>query len=254
MKDFLKFLKDVFWHWQSWAGGSGFGGAVVVAVNMYERLTGHTMAKRMYVTIFIIVFLFGAFYMAWLDQYRARIAAETGKAEVEKKIEELNTPKLSGRFEGIFGAPLGNQGEDCLLTILAAIQNVGAPSIARLAKLSVMTADGKEISGQSVPIPKELHLYQSGGTYGPHVDFTADDSLVKKVNSQPIPTGGQLSGFLQVIVKGITRAQVFTSGTKIRLAFEDVKGNAGSIEHTMSGTKNDLVDLEKMAEQTKKRR
>ncbi len=67
--DLLSFLSAVFWRWQSWAGGSGTGGAVVVIVGLYERLSGHHLSKRTYVGIFVAAFLLCAFFLAWRDEH-----------------------------------------------------------------------------------------------------------------------------------------------------------------------------------------
>ena len=92
--DLGRFLNAVFWHWQSWLGGSGFGGAIVVGVYVYQEITGRVMSKRMYIAIFMVAFLFAAFFAAWRDQYHATITAE-------QKYKELTTPIIKGGIEAI---------------------------------------------------------------------------------------------------------------------------------------------------------
>lgn len=91
MKEFGLFLKAVFWRWQSWAGGSGIGGAIVVLLAIWDRLIPqHPVSNRMYVAITIIGFLTGAFFLAWRDQYRARIAAEQVPTELTLNILDFH--------------------------------------------------------------------------------------------------------------------------------------------------------------------
>jgi hypothetical protein len=93
MKEFALFLKAVFWRWQSWAGGSGIGGAIVVLMALWDKLVPqHAIANRTYVVVTIIGFLFGAFFLAWRDQYRAKIRSN---AEIEQLTWPTDRPKLS---------------------------------------------------------------------------------------------------------------------------------------------------------------
>ena len=71
MAEFIEFLTAVFWRWQSWAGGSGLGGAVVVIVNIYERLTGQAISKQIYIAIFLVAFLRGPGLDAAAERPRA---------------------------------------------------------------------------------------------------------------------------------------------------------------------------------------
>ena len=85
--DFVDFIVAVFWRWQSWAGGSGFGGAVVVFITLYQQLSGRTMPKRVYIAIVVVGFLVGAFFMAWRDQYHAALGARA-------QLRDLTEPQL----------------------------------------------------------------------------------------------------------------------------------------------------------------
>src|SRR6266849_6000734 len=75
MAEVLQFLRSIFWRWQGWTGGSGVGGAVVVFITIWQQL-GHTISRGMYISIVVTGFLIGACFLAWRDQYRARLKAE----------------------------------------------------------------------------------------------------------------------------------------------------------------------------------
>lgn len=76
LRDLGGFLAAVFGQWQSWASGGGAGGVVVLVVNLGERLTGKSLSRRIYIVVFVGVFLAGAMFMAWREQlHRAEAAA-----------------------------------------------------------------------------------------------------------------------------------------------------------------------------------
>ncbi len=151
MSDFGEFVSAVFWHWQRWAGGSGFGGALMVFLALYERFTGRTMGKRVYISVFIIGFLFLSFYMAWRDQYHATQTAEA-------KFKELTQPKLSADFNVIIG-PAGKTGDSSLLTIDGAVKNEGAPSVIYEFGVAVKLKDGAIIPGRILLMPAGRNLF-----------------------------------------------------------------------------------------------
>lgn len=77
MREFLEFVHSVFWHWQSWVGGSGAGGAIVVFLVLYEKFMDKKVSKQLYGLIVLVTFVIGASFVAWRDEYRGRVAAET---------------------------------------------------------------------------------------------------------------------------------------------------------------------------------
>ena len=74
---FGRWLRAVFWRWQNWAGGAGVGGAGGVFINLWERITGKTMDKSLYLEVFLGLFLIGAFFLAWRDEHIKRLQAES---------------------------------------------------------------------------------------------------------------------------------------------------------------------------------
>ena len=70
LADLTHFLRAVFWRWQSWAGGSGVGGAVVVLIGLWERSFNRSITTPVYIAIIVGAFLVGAVFTAWRDQYR----------------------------------------------------------------------------------------------------------------------------------------------------------------------------------------
>jgi hypothetical protein len=226
MSDFWQFVIAVFWHWQSWAGGSGAGGAVVVLVAIYERLSGHTLSKRMYVSIFIFIFLVGAFFVAWREQYQAVQAAKGETQKVEKKLGELTNPGLVLHIDQL---GIGDSAEiPTLLRVLivANLTNVGAPSIAESWELLVVLPDGsKHGPFPTVFIdPKAPIVFRN-----PNFKLSPADALYNKT-MQPIQKGDKKRGVLIFPLFGLERKVVEKTGTEFILSAKDVNDKLVSTE------------------------
>jgi hypothetical protein len=236
MSDFWEFITAVFWHWQSWIGGSGAGGAVVVCVAIYERLSGHVMGKRMYASIFIIVFLLGAFFVAWRDQYHARIAAE-------QRLNELTMPNLQGYIaDPVAFAPAGDKKENTLTTLVATIKNTGAPTSVQIGRIYLQTVSGETLEGELVPPPqRELILSDDNGKT--ILRFQYADYLPRKVSEQPIPTNGTPQGFMIVLFHA-PRERVAQKGNQVCFDFYDINGKQLTACKNLSGKDKPPVRLE----------
>lgn len=223
MSDFWKFVVAVFWHWQSWAGGSGAGGAVVVFVAVYERLSGHNIGKRMYVSIFIVVFLIGSFFVAWRDQYHSAIEATQRFDELSKPQFEITNGSVS--MLEITGMA-GNEKLDytCFFTTVT-IFNRGAPSIVKAWKLTVKFPDGRELKGDPlVPLPslQELVLNSPNGAA---MHFPMTDLMFRKARENPIPKGGDVEGFVLFTFSPAGLYQTLSvPGTEFTLTASDISG------------------------------
>ena len=122
-KDLFDFLLNVFSNWESWLCGGSFGGAVLIVINFYERLSGRVISKRLYLSVVVHLFLLGAVFMAWWQKSDALIAMQGELA----KANDAATPKLAGRLEQV---AIGQQGGENVLLIMLSITNSGAPSVA----------------------------------------------------------------------------------------------------------------------------
>ena len=218
--DLGRFLNAVFWHWQSWLGGSGFGGAIVVGVYVYQELTGRTMPKRMYVALFIVAFLFAAFFAAWRDQYHATSEAERKVTEMEQKFEKLTTPIISGNIQEVKLARGGPQGLDSLMIMSVLVINTGAPTALNVISVTVK-ANGKESVAEPILLPLEgLTVLDSSGGKRYYPRFNV---LPLKL-STPIPTRGQATGFLPLFIPGISVEDTNFPGSIVELKLSDVEG------------------------------
>ncbi len=222
MSDFWKFLVAVFWHWQTWLGGSGGGGAIVVLVALYQTLWGKTMPKRMYIIIFIGGFLFFAFFMAWRDQYHAVAAANAETQKLQKELERLTKPKLSAKLNQYL---IGNTKEGCEFFLDLTIKNSGAPSAAtgwafsaRLGEISI------DKIGPST-IVDGFTIHDDGKIVAKfHGDFRLEDRTSRSAVQQGLPVGG----WLRFIVPGISADKLMAA--QKTLYFNDVDEHTYSVD------------------------
>jgi hypothetical protein len=225
MSDFWQFVIAVFWHWQSWAGGSGAGGAVVVLVAISERLSGRTMSRRMYVSLFIFVFLVGAFFVAWRDQYQAVQAAKEQTQKAEKKLEELTKPGLALHIDEL---GIGDNAKIPYIgaLITANLTNNGAPSIAESWELLVILPDGsKHGPFPTVFINPKVPIVN----HHPEFKISSADALYNKT-MQPIQRGDKKRGVLIFPLFGLERKVVEKTGTKFILSAKDANDKLVSAE------------------------
>jgi hypothetical protein len=122
ISDIGAFLASVFWHWQAWAGGTGVGGAVVVGIAIFEHLTGSNMGKRMYISIIVCAFLFGAFFMAWRDEHRKSLDL---KAQLKAKLDSPEFKLLDGT--SVWWGPR-DRDHRLMMIVAVAISNPQRPS------------------------------------------------------------------------------------------------------------------------------
>ncbi len=226
--DFIAFLVAVFGRWQHWASGGGIGGAVLLLLYFYERMSGIAMPKRMYAALVIGAFLFAAFFTAWRDQYHTALAAMQRVAEIETE----KSPDLKGEIGIVAVAPAGPKNSNSIVTLFATIKNTGAPSIADSMLVTIKMTNGRKVQLTPLGVPrKELTL--SGKPNEPNVVFQREDYLPEKAISNPIPTGGAVQGFVWGVALGAEQREVINKGTIIVISFKDIQGNDRSIVKVM---------------------
>jgi hypothetical protein len=202
MSDFWQFILAVFWRWQGWLGGSGFGGAIVVLVSLYERLSGRAMSKRMYVTFFVIAFLFGAFFMAWRDQLHAAIEANKKLDEEKPKFVLDINATLEGDVPEIGGATM---------FINLVLKNFGSPSPAYGWKLSVTAPSISLDRAAPTLIPDGFEVRRGSGKV--IARFHQNNRLEEKALI-PIQRNTFVSGWLRFSFPGVKAEQLKEGSVK----------------------------------------
>jgi hypothetical protein len=173
-------------------------------------------------------------------------------SELQKKLDALTVPKLAGKIQEVNAAPLGKNDVDCLVTIVADISNSGAPSVARAMSLTIVLNSGKTVEGHLTPPPVGVTtLYSGKAKASPAETFPEADFLPRKALDHPIPTGGEAVGFLQFVVQGATRNQVFEKGVTVRLSFKDFMGKESVAEYVLTGQHKPYVVYQEPADNRK---
>jgi hypothetical protein len=204
--DFLTFLVDVFSHWQSWASGGGFVGAAVVILGLWERVTGRSMGKRMYLSIFLGVFLLGAFFMAWRGQYQ----------ELKALQEKMKSPEFEG-VVGILGTGTWGPGEQDTLVFagLTIVNPLGPPSGIWNWQMTIELADSTIIAGEAPLLPtQDIALGDQGFV------ISLSDYLGKKT-TQPIPAGGVVQGWLWSVFRNTSGKRLYDDKATLIVSFSD---------------------------------
>lgn len=216
MTDFLIWLGEVFGHWQNWLSGGGLGGAVLLLLYLWERLTGRTMNKQIYAAIAIAAFLFAAFFMAWRDQYHATQNANEKLAATEASLTAKDTerpkPELIGEVEQTLWV---DAKPNTVFFGLLRIRNVGAlPSIADGFHLK---ANSLNIDQAPTVFPKAIKVNNLQKQRV--AEFRPDNDLTTRIMN-PIAPGSVLRGWLYFSIPNIDTEKMLAAEKQIQ--FVDV--------------------------------
>lgn len=153
-----------------------------------------------------------------------------------QKVRQLEKDKIKPQFSASFGSFIvapANQGS--IVGITAHITNTGAPSIVKNIELAI-EINGKLVQGQFVPFESEGTKF-AGDIEGSPVVATVkpEDYLVRNCSSQPIVTGGGITGFHIVFLPNINCDDVVKEGTTVIFSFQDVAGARYEFKKVMSG-------------------
>jgi hypothetical protein len=245
MSEFLSFIAAVLSYWQAYLTG----GIVTGAVGLFERLTRFRLTRRAYVTLFVGVFLFVSFFLAWRDQHKAvqeqANLVETLRQElgsVKKELDETkhtlayereqNTPKLIGTID-LFAVGDSPDINAAQVFVLLRVRNVGAPSIVEGYTLHVKS---KDLDLQSRPffIPENWTAHSNTL----EVHFTRDMVFEDKA-AKPIERGGRIAGWLRYVFEGMKAEHLHRIGTVYTLDFTDVLGNPYTATYTVDKEASD---------------
>jgi hypothetical protein len=205
ISDFSSFLSDVFWHWQSWAGGSGLGGAVIVIISLWERATGRAMGKNMYLSIVVGAFLFGAFFMAWRGVY-------CKLCELQKR---LKSPKFTGAINALFWGSDSN-GNLVVVADCQILNPFGPSSAAIQWEMTIELTGGQIVRGTSPMLPDKDWVLPLGGDGKGSISLMLAKHL-PSVARFPISAGGSAMGWFLSSFQNILGSE----GGTISVSFED---------------------------------
>jgi hypothetical protein len=205
----------------------------VIIISFAEKWWGWTMPNPLYFFIIIFVFIFIASFMVWKDEQQKRIDLENQlKNERDNKV-----PKLFSDFDVFAVAPAGENGIDSIVTILPTIRNTGAPSIVTNIGITIKR-NNLEIKGKDVILSRGDIRLEGDGL---KLALKEEDNFSKKGISNPIPTGGALSGWHVVLVRNITSEKIHDKNTIIIFSYKDVVGKIYTQEKTMNYTTEKLI-------------
>jgi hypothetical protein len=218
MRKFFKFVNAVRGHWEAIALG-GMGTIVVGFSPTFLRWIGDALAWSQLKTIDSIpatvlwgiglIGIFCACFLAWRDQYTARVDALV-------KIRELSEPQLQGSIEQIaWGTNAGALNIFLNLTI----SNLGAPSI----------VDNYDVSLVATGRQHRLRIYvinidcEMGGFV-----IHPQDQIYDKTMTTPLVSGMRVRGWLRAMpspddAEAITSATLSVPGTQVVVSFGDIR-------------------------------
>jgi hypothetical protein len=154
--------------------------------------------------------------------------------ELEKQLKNAE-PNLTADFNVSAVAPAGENDEDAIVAISAHITNTGGPSIVK--NIGVLVERGeKSLQGQFITLDYRGSQFQEIVDGQPVVHTVKfEDHLVRNCSSQPIVTGGGITGAHVVLVPNINSNDIYQEGTVVIFSFQDVYGKRYEFKQTMSG-------------------
>ncbi len=195
------------------------------------------LRPRVYVLIFVVGFLFMAFFSAWRERLNAARKANEDNASLRTQLEtalQQSEPKLDGHIYAAWLSELDENSVEVLL--LLTVRNQGAPSIARGWHLAVVAL------GMTQPSYGQLTHYAGAKGmvfYEPacNCDYILEQkaALYLRVQEDPIPTGAERSGYVTFKLPGLRKQMIDKQGTKFSLSFYDVRENRHEASLIYSG-------------------
>lgn len=259
LSDIVRFGGAVISHWVA------IFGIASLAFAFWLRSTKKTNIPDIIFWCVAIICLFLAFFLTWNDEHNKWIAennrwiAENNKWIAEnkksmdleaqlKKEKEQKITKLSAQVETLAEAPAGKKDENSIVTVVATIKNTGAPSIADNFEAKIKVGE-REVEGIIRPAPrKRITLWTKTEKEGEGINLDPKDFLLINCSSQPIPTGGSCSGFLQLFVPNVRHRDVAIDGAVV-LTFRDASNNTyhfQSVKEKNPMPKEKMIDLNRL--------
>jgi hypothetical protein len=190
-------------------------------------------------TPFLFYHVCRASYLKWqaADQSAAAHQEETKKCETQ--LAELNQPLFHTEIADMMYGPFpGSPNTDAILIVTASITNTGAPSIADHMGLTVNVGG---VDMNVVPVlPARDKEFING--HGHSVIILSSDFLPRKATDQPIPRGGEVYGYVQGVLKGVSLEKARQPSTVVKLHFFDVNGKRYETQTPLMGKELNFID------------
>jgi hypothetical protein len=239
--DLLAFIVSVVSHWQALATG----GVVTMIVGFIERLTKWRLTKWGYVAVFVVAFLLASFFGVWRDEHAALSETRKSITQLQQTLGqhqqsltvtqqtllqtqqelELERRKYAPYLKGTIDAVNAGESEDkpgeTGITIVANIENAGAPSNVSEYKLSIDIPGRERIWPTLFYLTRGVRLRDVGSEE--YRQYETPDALYIKT-IQPIQTGGRVPGWIFWVTKDATPDEIMVAGTTFTLYFRDVTG------------------------------
>lgn len=242
--DIALFVRLVLTGWEQYAEA----GVTGLLIYIIEKILRQPLSWKILKWV-AVSFLIFAFFNIWRDQYRASEKASAETAAVQKQLDALSKPIISGEAGPIAASYSGEKKENCLLTLLVHIRNLGAPTGIENPSL-VITKDGKIYRTEFLP-PSNASLYSGNTETGPSVTLRIENHLFPKAMHNPIMTNVAIDPWLQAVIFGLTRDELDSKGTIISLSFHEVAtGTKHTLTYVTDDERNSPIDLNKLSRET----
>jgi hypothetical protein len=151
------------------------------------------------------------------------------------------TPEMRGNIltviaidpRPLINKPPGPKPDAALIFLPIRILNLGSPSIIDDYSLSVRLPDGAEFHGAELKLATPMPLSRLEGAWE-QVGFFCPSQDVRLQTRVPIPSGGQIRGFVAFTVIGITPGDLFPGrGAVLTVRFVDVRGRHYAMDYTL---------------------
>lgn len=167
-------------------------------------------------TAALIMFLV-ALYLAWRDK---AVQVRTLDNQIHAFKSELKNrhPRLQGQILQLNVFSIATESGDVTgALIVLEIKNSGADTIVERYSLGAIV-DGQGCKGSLYAIPSTLSLPGSQGVN----TFSSKDAIYEKTSTEPIKTGGRVTGVLLARFPGLAREQLNAQNVFVR--FSDING------------------------------
>lgn len=226
MVELWLFLRAVAHHWATLVTG----GFVMALVLVAERWTDKNVPGWSF-WLLIGAFLAWAFFLAWRDEHRRRVAAEAKAVDLQAELDReraLRRPQLSGSIDRMGLGESAQFGAGAFLIL--SIRNNGAPSIVETWSVTVKTHQRGMLRGQLLATPGTFTLGQGPGAW----QLNQADLIYEKTLT-PIPQGGRVTGWLGAAFGDVPRGELWCPGVVWTVSFADSTGAKHQASWAVSG-------------------